>query len=347
VIDEAPAEPSAETPSGAATEAPPAPPAGSPTATAVPLRGPDPGPIVPGDTLAIAGRKAMRLQLTRLLSREPALRDGGVPDDLRRYRVAIRRLRAAMRTFRGGYDRREIRSLRTALRQLAVSVGRVRDLDVRIADLDRWATERGADAALAVSPLRAAWTDERGRAAAALDQQLHARRHGRLLVSLSGFVDRSPAHRAAPRQAPDTVRDRVASLVWDAYERVRAYGGVVRSADLPTLHRLRIEAKRLRYSIEFLADVLGPDAPHLVERLVALQDHLGALNDASLTAAAARAFLEARQAELEPGTRAAIAAYLADRERESARLRRSVGRVWRPLAGITFARRLGQTVVLA
>ena len=64
---------------------------------------------------------------------------------------------------------------------------------------------------------------------------------------------------------------------------MRAYGPVIPWADLPTLHALRVDAKRLRYAIEFLAPVLGPRHELLVERLVALQDHLGALNDAVTT----------------------------------------------------------------
>jgi CHAD domain-containing protein len=141
-------------------------------------------------------------------------------------------------------------------------------------------------------------------------------------------------------------RDRAASAIWAAYEEVRAYVSVVRWADLPTLHGLRIHAKRLRYAIEFLGDVLGPERGWLIERLVALQDHLGALNDADLAVTAIRSFLAQHHARLAPEQRAAIAGYLADRERVRNRLRRAVGRVWRPVVSAGFARRLGRAVVV-
>src|SRR5204862_3562630 len=150
----------------------------------------------------------------------------------------------------------------------------------------------------------------------------------------------------APGSAPDrNVGGRVGSSVWTAYELVHAYASVVSRADLATLHRLRIEAKRLRYTIEFLGDLLGPGRESAIEKLVALQDHLGAVNDATLAVAAIRDFLGERHPTLSPEERAAVVAYLGDRERELARLRGSVGRAWRPVAGATFARRLGLAVV--
>jgi CHAD domain-containing protein len=84
----------------------------------------------------------------------------------------------------------------------------------------------------------------------------------------------------------------------------------------------------------------------VLERLVALQDHLGALNDATLAVAVVRSFLDEHAARLAPEEKATIAAYLGDRERELNRLLRSVGTAWRPVAGITFARRLGSMVVV-
>jgi CHAD domain-containing protein len=51
---------------------------------------------------------------------------------------------------------------------------------------------------------------------------------------------------------------------------------------IPVLHALRIEAKYLRYSLEFTRHLLGPDGDQLITQLKQLQDHLGALNDAKI-----------------------------------------------------------------
>lgn len=312
----------------------------------LPSLGPQPGPILPTDSFGAAGRKAMWTQVDRLLQREEAVRDPAQTDALKRYRVATRRLRAALRVFRDAYPRREIKPIRAGLSDLADALGTVRDLDVRQVELDAWAAERGEDVSAAVAPLRKSFEAQRRAAAAALIRKLESRGHRRLMVALVAFVTELEPEPGPHAGVPDrTARDRAASSVWLAYEQVHAYASIVRWADLPTLHGLRIDAKRLRYTIEFLGSLLGTEKDWVIERLVGLQDHLGALNDATLAVAAIRAFLGERHATLTPVERAAIVSYLGDRERDLGRLRRGVGRAWRPVVGITFARRMARAIV--
>ena len=338
----------------AATDSAVAPPALASESTAaprpahpLPALGDAPGPILPTDTLAVAGRKAMWIHVDRLLAREPGLRDPERPDDLRKYRVATRRLRAAIRLFAAAYPRHELAPVKDGLTEIARAVGAVRDLDVRIADLNAWVTERGTDDPAVVEPLLAGWRAEREAAARVLSRRLDGRRHRRWLISLVTFVEGSTVAPPSSTHAPRTIRDRTASRVWDAYERVRAYAPVVRWADVETLHETRIETKRLRYSLEFLGDVLGSDRVWLVERLVALQDHLGALNDAVVTSAAVRAFLDEHHDRLLPDERTAIATYLAERERAIVRLRRGLAVPWRGVMSATFVRRLARASIVA
>ena len=143
---------------------------------------------------------------------------------------------------------------------------------------------------------------------------------------------------------PHRVRDTAASRIMLAYEHVRAYESVLRWADVATLHELRIAAKRLRYTLEFVREALGPETPALLGRIVALQDHLGAMNDAEVGAIMARTFLVDRGAELTEAQTAAISRYLVSREREVLRLKRTVGAPWRGVAGLTFRRGLGRAL---
>lgn len=312
------------------------------------LPGKAPGPLQATDSFALAGRSVMWSQVERLLARETVIRDPAESDALRRYRVATRRLRAAIRLFRPAYSTRDTRPLREGLSDLADVLGAVRDIDVRLGHLKAWAADRGGAAAEAVRPMIEEWVRDRERAAAALARELDARRHRRLLERLVAFVTATSAEKTggSPRRPGRLTVDRTASSLWTSFETVRAYGPAIPWADLRTLHEVRVEAKRLRYAIEFLSPILGPDHRLLVERLVALQDHLGALNDAAVEAAAVRSFLSERHLSLTDEQRAAAAAYLDDRERAAGRLRRGVRRVWRPIAGIAFAKRLGRVVVV-
>lgn len=309
--------------------------------------GPNPGPIVLTDSVSAAGRKAMWVHLDRMLAREPAIQDPDQPDELRRYRVATRRLRAAMRMFRFAFPEAETRPLRRGLSDLAGAVGAIRDLDNRIADLNRWAIERGGDGPAAVAVLSDAWGRDRGRGIMRLGKRLASPRHRRLLEALASFVQATPRGDADQTDpAARTINDRLASLIWAAYEDVHAFATVVSEADLATIHELRIATKRLRDDLDFLADVLPADRAWLLERLVALQDHLGALNDATVAAGAVRAFLDHRHGRLGQVERTEIAEYLDSRERDVTTLRQSLEGPWRPVAGLAFARRLGRLVVV-
>jgi CHAD domain-containing protein len=140
------------------------------------------------------------------------------------------------------------------------------------------------------------------------------------------------------------VRDSAGSRIWLAYEQVRAYESVLRWADIETVHQLRIAAKWLRYTLEFFREALGPEVDLLIPRVVALQDHLGLLNDADVTIAMTRQFLVANAGTLSREETHGIGSYLAGREHELARLRRTMGLPWRGVSGIPFRRLLGRAV---
>jgi len=312
----------------------PAPGAGTPLGEA-------PAPLAPEDSFRQAARAAMWPQVRRLLDVEPALRDPDAVEDLKRYRVATRRLRAALRVFEAALPKRAVGAISPELRDLARAVGRVRDLDVRIGGLVAWAADSGAPAP-DVEPVRAAWAAERAAAAADVAHRLETKRHARLLDDLAGLVRQPDSEGDTKGPA---VRDRAGSATWAAFERVRSVAAELDAADLEVLHDLRIRAKRLRYTLEFLGPVLGADRDWLVARLVSLQDHLGALHDADLAAAAAQTFLADDASIASEEQRTAIEAYIAAETAAVERLRGTLARVVRPVLADAFARRLSAAVL--
>ncbi len=68
------------------------------------------------------------------------------------------------------------------------------------------------------------------------------------------------------------------------------------------------------------------------------------MNDAEVAATMARTFLVEHGNELSEAEAEAIGRYLVSREREVARLKRTVGTAWRGVAGIYFRRALGRTI---
>jgi CHAD domain-containing protein/adenylate cyclase class IV len=301
--------------------------------------------VVPEDHLAEAGRKVMRFHLARMVAREAGTREGHDPEELHAMRVATRRQRAAWRVFGSSFDPRRTRRHRRRLREVAADLGAVRDLDVLIEAAEAYSGRLSAKEGAALEPLLAAWRARRDAARVLLVQELDTRRYARWVEEYAAFVQAEGAGtRPVGPTEPHRVRDAMPSRIWAAYETVRAYEPVMRWADVTTLHDLRIAAKWLRYTLEFVREALGSEAGAVIEKVVALQDHLGWLHDADVAAGLARSFLVEHAGDLDEAESAAIGRYLVDRERELARLRKSVGTPWRGVSSLAFRRALGRLV---
>ncbi|HET7703467.1 MAG TPA: CHAD domain-containing protein [Candidatus Limnocylindrales bacterium] len=297
------------------------------------------------DHVAEAGRKVLRFHLARMIAREAGTRDGTDNRDLHAMRVATRRQRAAWRVFGEAFRSGRTKGHRTRLREVASRLGAVRDLDVLLEAADAYRADLPVAEQRAMEPLLVAWRTHREDARRLLIRELDSDGYRRWLDDYAEFVRHEGlAARAVVATEPHRVRDTAASRIQAAYEQVRSFEPVLRWADVETLHELRIHGKWLRYSIEFVREALGPDADALIARVTALQDHLGLLNDADVSAHLARDFLVEHAGSLSDPESAAIARYLANREREIARLRRTVGRPWRGVTGITFRRALGRAL---
>jgi CHAD domain-containing protein len=260
-------------------------------------------------------------------------------------RVATRRQRAAWRVFGGSFRAGRTKNHRARLREVASRLGAVRDLDVQLEGADAYRADLPGTEQRALEPLLGAWRTHRDEARRLLVRELDSDGYRRWLDDYAEFVrHEGTAVKATGPTEPHRVRDTAASRILEAYEHVRAYEPVLRWADVETLHELRIAGKWLRYTLEFVREALGPDADGLIARVTALQDHLGLMHDADVSAHLARDFLVGNAGALSDLESAAIARYLVNREREVTRLQRTVGRAWRGVAGLAFRRALGRAL---
>ena len=301
--------------------------------------------VLADDHLAEAGRKVLRFHLARMITREAGTRVGKDPEDLHGMRVATRRQRAAWRVFGDAFELDRTDRYRRRLKLVAGDLGGVRDLDVLIEAGEAYQRRQSVVEARAFEPLLQSWRIQRDVAREVLIKELDSNRYRKWLDAYVEFLqaDGVGARQVGPTD-PHRVRDTMPSRIWTAYEVVRAYEPVMRWADVTTLHDLRIAAKWLRYTLEFVREALGRDAGPVIEKVVALQDHLGWLHDADVAAGLARGYLVEHAGRLSEAESAAIGRYLVDRERELARLRRTVGPPWRGVASLAFRRALGRVV---
>jgi CHAD domain-containing protein len=280
-----------------------------------------------------------------MLAAEAGTRAGEDVEDLHRMRVATRRMRAAWRVFEGAYRPRLERRYVRELRDVATALGVVRDLDVLLEDLAAHAAGQPDAGREALQPLRADWQAQRETARDRLIALLDSKQYRDFVEDYLDFVETPGAGERGPVAGrPVLVRDTAGSRILAAYEHVRAYQTTIAWADLPTLHALRIEGKRLRYTLEYFAEVLPPPAEQLIAEVTAMQDHLGLLNDAHVAAGLIRAWLQTNAARIPSASVQAVGTYLESREATMRRLRRTFGPVWRRVIGRSFRRRLGLAI---
>ena len=203
-------------------------------------------------------------------SSEPGVRDGADPESLHRFRVATRRSRALIRASRP-LVRDQLASLDRELRWLGGVSGPVRDLDVLVDHLGGMLDELGEDRAGAESIIDEL-EKERAAQRAILVEALDTDRF-RLL--LDRFDEALPTLR---------VMDAGVSLVAIAqreYERLRAgYDDLGLHPSDDELHAVRIRAKHARYAAELAALGHGEELAGLAHSLRAIQDLIGAHQDA-------------------------------------------------------------------
>ncbi|GIV81633.1 MAG: hypothetical protein KatS3mg051_0987 [Anaerolineae bacterium] len=235
--------------------------------------------LQPDDLMAEAGRKVLHYHFERMLFHEPGVRVGDDIEDVHDMRVATRRMRSAFRLFAPFFDPKAVRPLVRGLRRTAQALGAVRDLDVFRDKAQRFLAEHPD---LSLDPLFSTWQADYDAARQALLAELDSKRFARFVDRFQTFVS-TPGMGALTADSDgalaNQVRYVVPRLIYEHYERVRAYETVLDGASLDTLHALRIDFKRLRYAVEFFAEVLGPEASLVIKEIKIMQDHLGDLND--------------------------------------------------------------------
>lgn len=241
-----------------------------------------PTSIQPTDTIGHVALAVLRRQFGTLLAKEPGTRLGDDIEELHDMRVASRRLRAAVALF-GEALPVEAERLRPELAWLGQTIGAVRDLDVQLAQLDEWVAAAPEPDKEPLSRLRELLVSERKHARAEMLQALDSARYERFVRRFGAMLRSRTGSRTdlALSAAPDLVERRHRALR-KAMRRAR------RDGEPASYHRLRIVAKRFRYALEFLADVYPSETKQVVRRTVALQDTLGAYQDATVAIARLR-----------------------------------------------------------
>ncbi|MCU1538464.1 MAG: domain containing protein [Humibacillus sp.] len=231
----------------------------------------------------------LREQQTAVTAAEAAVR-AGEPEGVHDLRVALRRLRSALATFRPLVDAEVTEPLRDELRWAAGQLGGARDAEVVAERILALLDEVAGDAPPEVVQRLRARVDaetrvERGVTTEALDSD----RYATALALLDATVAQPPWTPKAERGARPTARRRLrrdARRVLDLAEHAWAATDLEHRNEL--LHDVRKAAKRLRYAAETAEPVLGKAARRIAAAATRVQTTLGDHHDDVVTREALR-----------------------------------------------------------
>jgi len=217
-------------------------------------------------------------QVDDLLLRDSQVRVGSA-EGVHQARVACRRLRSALATYRPLVDRTVTDPLRAELQWLGRELAGARDAKVVRQRLAGLLDEEPPGLAGRVERARLRSTyDERARAAQAeVLEVLDSDRYLALLDGLVRLVEAPPWTEVADRRARDVLPGRVRR----DFRRLRRSVAALEDAPErdPAMHRARKDAKRLRYAAETLEPVWGKNARRLAKEAKRLTTHLGDRQD--------------------------------------------------------------------
>jgi CHAD domain-containing protein len=278
--------------------------------------------ISPHDPLQDAAQKILRFHFAHLIHHEPGARTGEDPEDLHKMRVASRRMRCALRVLGPFFQDHELTPFAYVLKEITGMLGRVRDLDVFIIRISENIKSEALPSSNHLARLLPLAEQDRDLARQEMIKFLDARPYQDFLKTFHHVLN-TPYPDPSSRPLEDCLQD----LLQERRSVIAQHRAGLTPASLPEQHKLRILVKRLRYTIEFFTDLLGPSQDEVLTVLKTIQDHLGALNDTKQARAILTKWEERRPKEA-PGTVQAINHYTKVQESRQRGLFSSLPETW-------------------
>jgi CHAD domain-containing protein len=266
---------------------------------------------------------ALRASVAKLVTHDAGARRGVDAEALHQARVATRRLRAHLRTFRPLLEEHWADALRLDVQWLGVALGAVRDADVLLERLEGRLTQLPAQDQSDGERLLHVLGTQRAEARQDLLVVLRSDRYAELLERL---VLAARAPRLLPRVGAETDEELLRAAVrrpWN--DLCHAVESLPDEPADEELHAVRRRAKQARYAAEAVEPAFGKPARDFARALTDVQDVLGEHQDGVVAAA----WLRTAATQVHDGHAAFVAGELVALEHEAALVaRRAWPAVW-------------------
>jgi triphosphatase len=221
-----------------------------------------------------------RACLAHLLRNEAAALEKQ-PEGVHQMRVAVRRMRSAISSFKKLLPVSDRRRISSELGCLVDVLGSARNLDVFAAEL--LPPVRAALHEPGIEDLAAALDRARRAAYDRVEQAIYSERHAAGMLRLSHWFEARTWRKGGTEPSPllsSAIGEVAPHLLDRRWRELRKRSKGFRHSTARQRHKLRIAAKNLRYAIELLGSLFDQtELQAFVKRLKRLQDDLGYAND--------------------------------------------------------------------
>ncbi|CAN7658989.1 CHAD domain-containing protein [Trinickia sp. LjRoot230] len=208
------------------------------------------------------------------------VREGAGAEPVHQMRVALRRAKTCAKVFPRWLDETWQTRVASGLAWLGEQLGEARDLDVFVSSTLPALAASDVDAS-AWAAVQASAQAQRHIAHERLHAALFDRRYAQLTLGWLTWLANQRFSAGPAKHARRTLADYAAKRARRYWRRLTAKPALT-SLDTAARHHRRIEAKRLRYTVEFFERVVRPRAGRkLLRQLSRIQSALGAGSDAA------------------------------------------------------------------
>ncbi|HIH93215.1 TPA: CHAD domain-containing protein [Methanosarcina acetivorans] len=317
--------------------------------------------VSPEDSMAFVAHRIFAYQFSQMLAHEKGTRKGEDIEELHDMRVAVRRTRAAATVFNKYLESEKLEPHLKGLKRTLGALGGVRDLDVFREKAETYLETLPTGHEHDLDLLFVTLTEEREKARENMLEYLDSEKYSRIKKDFSEFLE-FPETWAFPTTTkkhdalPHRVKDVLPSILYARLADISAYSEWVEGpyVSVERLHRLRIAAKGLRYTLEFFESVLGKEVGSLIKDFKVLQDHLGDLHDAVVATDMLGFYLktgtwnpsesEEVPNETQVSESSGVEAYLAYREEELLTLLNTFPDAWEKVRAGDFRKRIESVI---
>ncbi len=229
-----------------------------------------------------AGKAVMHQRFRKLQKAREEIEKDQSPTGVHNMRVAARRLLAELDLMQKAFPGQEKNGdYRYSLRNLAGTLGKTRDLDVFLENLEKYSSGLPVEEKNNLEVLKFRLLKKREKTFDELLTQLSNPKTRKFLDGLQNALKPGAKDLTEAKQGkvkPEEVRHLAGSAIWRSYEEVLAFQPHIKEGQ-PVLHRLRSACKRLRYTLEFFEEALGTETKTFITQLTGVQDVIGEWHD--------------------------------------------------------------------